>query len=115
VVADLGDGLEPARVVDREEFGEVGWFDIEARGVERVGGGEVPDRGFVGGGGAVEAFEDPFEDTAVFAAARFALMTLLNAQHVICQQPVMRRWTARKLTTILLYVVSQRDVMFFTS
>ncbi len=34
VVADLGDGLEPARVVDREEFGEVGWFDIEAQGVE---------------------------------------------------------------------------------
>ena len=46
MVADLGDGLEPARVVDREEFGQVGWFDIEARGVERVGGGEVVDRGF---------------------------------------------------------------------
>ena len=70
MVADLGDGFQPARVVDREEFGEVGWFDIEARGVERVGGGEVADRGLVGGGGAVEAFEDPFEDTAVFAVAR---------------------------------------------
>ena len=44
--------------------------DIEARGVERVGGGNVADRGFVGGGGAVEAFEDPFEDTAVFTVAR---------------------------------------------
>ena len=44
--------------------------DIEARGVERVGGGEVSDCGFVGGGGAFEAFEDPFEDTAVFAVAR---------------------------------------------
>jgi hypothetical protein len=34
VVADLRDGFQPTRVVDREEFGEVGWFDIEARGVE---------------------------------------------------------------------------------
>ena len=70
MVTDFGDGLEPARVVDREEFGQVGWSDIKARGLGRVGGGEVPDRGFVGGGGAVEAFEDPFEDTAVFAVAR---------------------------------------------
>ena len=69
MVADLGDGLEPARVVDREEFGEVGWFDIEARGVERVGGGEVADRGFVGGGGAVEAVEGPLEDTTIFAVS----------------------------------------------
>jgi hypothetical protein len=45
VVGDLGDGLEPTRVVDREEFGEVGWFDIEARGVERFRGGEVADGG----------------------------------------------------------------------
>ena len=55
MVANLGDGLEPARVVDREEFGEVGWFDIEARGVERVGGGEIPD------GGSVEVFEEPVD------------------------------------------------------
>jgi hypothetical protein len=41
VVADLGDGFKPARVVDREEFGQVGWFDIEARGAERVGGGSL--------------------------------------------------------------------------
>ncbi len=67
MVADLGDGLEPARVVDREDFGEVGWFDIEARGVERVGGGEVADRGFVGG--AVEAVEGPLEDTTIFAVS----------------------------------------------
>ncbi len=43
------------------------WLDIEARGVERVGGGEVPDRGLVGGSGAVEAFEDPFKDTGQHA------------------------------------------------
>ena len=57
MVADLGDGLEPARVVDREEFGEVCWLDIEARGVERVGGGEVADGGLFCFGGAVEAVE----------------------------------------------------------
>jgi len=57
VVADLGDGLESARVVDRGDGLEILGVDVEAVCIERVGGGEVADGGLFCFGGAVEAVE----------------------------------------------------------
>ena len=45
-------------------------MDREARRVEPVGGGQAFDGGLAGLVRAVEAFEDPFEGTAVFAVVR---------------------------------------------
>ena len=70
MVADLGDGLAPARDVHRGDGLEILGVDVEAVCIEGVGGGEVADGGLFCFGGAVEAVEDPFEDTAVFAVAR---------------------------------------------
>lgn len=70
MITDLGDGLAPAGGVDRGDGLQVCFVYMHAFGVERFGGGEIPDGGFVGGGRVVEAFEDPFEDAAVFAVAR---------------------------------------------
>jgi hypothetical protein len=57
VAADLRNGFELARFVNREEFGQVRWLGIEAGVVERVSSGELTDGGF---GCSESLFHPPF-------------------------------------------------------
>ena len=61
--------VRPFVGVDGERGLDVGAGQVEAGGVDRLGGGHEPDRGVDGCGGVVEAFDDPFQDTGVFAVA----------------------------------------------
>ena len=70
MIANLGDCFAPAVNIHRRNCLQVGGVDIHAVCVKGVCAWQVTDGGFVGLGGAVEAFENPFENTAVFAIAR---------------------------------------------
>ena len=70
MVANLGDCFAPAVNIYRRNCLQVGGVDVHAVGVQGVCAWQVTDGGFVGLGGAVQAFEYPFENTAVFAIAR---------------------------------------------
>ena len=61
--ADLGDGFFPSFGVHGEQFLEVVFRDVDAVGVECAIGGEVTDRSLLSFRSAVEAFEDPLQDT----------------------------------------------------
>ncbi len=70
MVANLGDSFAPAVNIYRRNRLQVCGVDAHAGGVKGICTWQVTDGRFVGLGGAVEAFEYPFENTAVFAIAR---------------------------------------------
>ena len=67
MVANLGDCFAPAVNIYRRNCLQVGGVDVHAVGVKGVCAWQITDGGFVGLGGAVKAFEYPFENTSVFA------------------------------------------------
>ena len=69
MVANLGDSFAPAVNIYRRNCLQIGGVDVHAVCVKGVCAWQVTDGGFVGLGGAVEAFENPLENTAVFAIA----------------------------------------------
>ena len=70
MVANLGDCFAPAVNIYRGNCLQVGFVYLHAGGVEGICAWQVTDGGFVGLGGAIQAFEYPFENAAVFAIAR---------------------------------------------
>ena len=70
MVANLGDSFAPAVNIYRRNCLQVGFVYLHAGCVKGICAWQVTDGGFVGLGGAIEAFEYPFENTAVFAIAR---------------------------------------------
>ena len=70
MVANLGDSFAPAVNIYRRNGLQVCFVYLHAARVEGCCVRKVSDGGFVGFGGAVQAFEYPFENAAVFAIAR---------------------------------------------
>ena len=70
MVTNLGDCFAPAVNIYRRNDLQVSGVDVHADCVQGVCAWQVTDGGFFGFGGAVEAFEYPFENAAVFAIAK---------------------------------------------
>src|SRR4051812_6279417 len=69
-LGDLRDLLAPLVLVDGEGLVDLLGGHVQTRDVERVRRGDVPDRGLLRRGGALEALDDPLEHPAVLAEAR---------------------------------------------